>query len=131
GNIQFLSDARGEPLWVSEVEPGSTADITAARLHVFPLVHKATAEGQVVLADPGYEGAGVGVRTPIKRPPEVEERRWHVDDRAHNRLLRGLRCIGERAMAVLTGRRRVLRHTTMSPSKIGMIVQAKIGRAHG
>ncbi|WP_394296766.1 transposase family protein [Nocardiopsis xinjiangensis] len=37
GNIQFLSDARGEPVWVSEVEPGSTADITAARLHAFPL----------------------------------------------------------------------------------------------
>ena len=126
GNIQFLSDARGEPLWVSEVEPGSTADITAARLHVFPLVHKATTEGLVLLADSGYEGAGVGVRTPIKRPPEVDERRWHADNRAHNRLLRGLRCIGERAMAVLTGRWRVLRHTTMSPSKIGMIVQAAL-----
>lgn len=126
GNIQFLSDARGEPLWVSEVEPGSTADITAARLHVFPLVHKATTEGLVLLADSGYEGAGVGVRTPIKRPPEVDERRWHADNRAHNRLLRGLRCIGERAMAVLTGRWRALHHTTMSPSKIGMIVQAAL-----
>ena len=126
GNIQFLSDARGEPLWVSEVEPGSTADITAARLHVFPLVHKATTEGLVLLADSGYEGAGVGVRTPIKRPPEVDERRWHADNRAHNRHLRGLRCIGERAMAVLTGRWRALRHTTMSPSKIGMIVQAAL-----
>ncbi|MBB6122059.1 transposase family protein [Nocardiopsis algeriensis] len=126
GNIQFLSDARGEPLWVSDVEPGSTPDITAARRHVFPLVHKATADGVVVLADPGYDGAGVGVRTPIKRPPEVDEHRWHVDDRAYNRLLRGLRCIGERAMAVLTGRWRVLRHTTMSPSKIGAIVQAAL-----
>ncbi|WP_017609157.1 transposase family protein [Nocardiopsis xinjiangensis] len=89
-------------------------------------MHKATAEGLVMLADPAYEGAGVGVRTPIKRPPEVDERRRHVDDRAHNRLLRGLRCIGERAMAVLTGRWRALRHTTTGPSKIGMIVQAAL-----
>ena len=126
GNIQFLSDARGEPVWVSEVDPGSTADITAARLHVFPLLHKATAEGLVVLADAGYAGAGCGIHTPIKCPPGVEECRWHVDDRARNRLLRGLRCIGERAMAVLTGRWRVLHHTTMSPSKIGMIVQAAL-----
>ncbi|MFW6638512.1 transposase family protein [Nocardiopsis algeriensis] len=75
-------------------------------------------------ADPGYEGAGVGVRTPIKHPPEADEHRRHVDDRVHSRLLRGLRCIGERAMAVLTGRWRVLRHTTRSPSKIGTIVHA-------
>lgn len=74
GNIQFLTDARGEPLWVSEVEPGSTADITAARVHVFPLLRKVTAEGVVVLADPGHEGAGADVRTSIKRPPEVNER---------------------------------------------------------
>lgn len=113
-------------MWVSDVEPGSTADIIAARLDVFPLLHKATTDGVIALADPGYEGAGAGVRTPIKRPPEVDERRWHADDRSHNRLLRGLRCVCERAMAVLTGRWRVLRHTTMSPSKIGMIVQAAL-----
>nr|WP_221443296.1 transposase family protein [Nocardiopsis algeriensis] len=123
GNLQFLSDARGEPLWASDVEPGATPDITAARRHVFPLVHKATAGG-VVLADPGYDGAGADVRTPIRRPPEVDKHRRYVDDRAHNRLLRGLRRIGERAMAILTGRWRVLRHTTMSPSKIGTIVHA-------
>ena len=126
GNVQFLADARGEPLWVSGVEPGSTADITAARLHVFPLLHKAAAEGLVVLADPGYDGAGTGVHTPFKRPPGVDRERWDVDDRARNLLLRGLRCIGERAMAVLVGRWRVLRHTTMGPSKIGMPVRAAL-----
>lgn len=126
GNVQFLADARGEPLWVSDVEPGSAADITAAHLYVFPLLRKAAAEGPVVLANPGYDGAGTGVHTPLKRPSEVDEERWDVDDRARNLLLRGLRCIGERAMAVLVGRWRVLRHTTMSPSKIGMIVQAAL-----
>ncbi|WP_420157343.1 transposase family protein [Nocardiopsis sp. CNT-189] len=126
GNVQFLADARGEPLWVSYVEPGSTADITAARPHVFPLPHKAAVQGPVVPADPGYDGAGTGVHTPLKRPPEADEERWDVDDRAHDLPLRGLRCIGERAMAVLVGRWRVLRHTAMSPSKTGMIVQAAL-----
>ncbi|TDC92028.1 hypothetical protein E1285_12180 [Actinomadura sp. 7K507] len=31
GNVQFLADATGEPLWPSPAEPGSVADITAAR----------------------------------------------------------------------------------------------------
>lgn len=126
GNIQFLASARGEPLWAGDVEPGSTADITAARIHVLPLVRRAAAEGLVVLADSGYDGAGAGVHTPAKRPPGVEQERWDVDGRTRNLLLRALRCIGERAMAVIVGRWRVLRHTTMSPSKIGMIVQAAL-----
>ena len=34
GNIQVLTGPTGYPEWVSEVEPGSTHDITAARHHV-------------------------------------------------------------------------------------------------
>ncbi|WP_269082897.1 transposase family protein [Allosalinactinospora lopnorensis] len=45
GNIQFLANDAGHPLWASDVEPGSTADITAARLHALPAVHKAAADG--------------------------------------------------------------------------------------
>jgi hypothetical protein len=36
GNIQVLTGPTGYPEWVSEVEPGSTHDITAARGHAFP-----------------------------------------------------------------------------------------------
>lgn len=32
GNIQVLTDPTGYPVWVSDVEPGSVHDITAARL---------------------------------------------------------------------------------------------------
>lgn len=89
-----------------------------------PDPYKAAAEGPVMSADPGQGGAGVAVRTAVKPPPGVDERRRPIDDQAHNRPLPGLLCIGERAMAVPTGRWRVLHHTTMSPSKSGMIVQA-------
>jgi hypothetical protein len=34
GNVQALSAPDGFPLWVSEVEPGSVHDLTAAREHV-------------------------------------------------------------------------------------------------
>lgn len=34
GNVQALTEPDGFPLWLSEVEPGSTHDITAARAHV-------------------------------------------------------------------------------------------------
>lgn len=30
GNVQFLSSPDGSPLWVSDIEPGSTPDITAS-----------------------------------------------------------------------------------------------------
>jgi hypothetical protein len=49
-----------------------------------------------------------------------------VDNRTYNALLRGLRSLGERGFAVLTGRWRVLHHTTASPSKIGNIVKAAL-----
>jgi hypothetical protein len=53
-----------------------------------------------------------------------------VDNRAYNALLRGLRCLGERGFALLTGRRRTLRHITTSPRKIGDIVNAALVLTH-
>jgi hypothetical protein len=86
GNIQALSGPNGFPLWVSDVEPGSVHDLTAAREHVLPVL---------------YAGAA-----------------------------RGLRCLGERGFAVLTGRWRTLQHITASPRKIGDIVQAALVLTH-
>jgi len=36
GNIQVVTGPTGYPEWVSEVEPGSTHDITAAGNHALP-----------------------------------------------------------------------------------------------
>ncbi|WP_399016294.1 hypothetical protein [Streptomyces sp. FIT100] len=35
----------GTPLCVSDVEPGSTSDITIARIHTLPALYKASADG--------------------------------------------------------------------------------------
>ncbi|MFC4496764.1 hypothetical protein ACFPA8_21765 [Streptomyces ovatisporus] len=53
-----------------------------------------------------------------------------MDTRTYNALLRGLRCLGERGFALLTGRRRALRRVTPSPRKISHIVKAALVLTH-
>lgn len=68
GNVQFLSAPDGTPLWVSDAEPGSTPDISAARIHALPALYKAAADALPTLADKGCIGAGIGVLVPTRRP---------------------------------------------------------------
>jgi hypothetical protein len=128
GLIQAISAPDGFALWVSDVEPGSVHDLSAARAHVLPALYAAAARGLPALADLGYDGAGHGVLTPIKQPSDGN--RLHTDNRTYNALLRALRCLGERGFAVLTGRWRTLRHITASPSRIGDIVKAALVLTH-
>ena len=64
GNVQVLTDPTGYPVWVSDVEPGSTHDITAARIHALPALYPAAACGLPTLTDKGYTGAGAGIHVP-------------------------------------------------------------------
>jgi hypothetical protein len=68
GNVQALAAPGGVPLWVSDVLPGSTHDLTAARELVLPEA-RPYLKDLPVLADSGYEGAGAGVLVPVKSPP--------------------------------------------------------------
>jgi hypothetical protein len=126
GNIQFLAAPDGTPLWVSDVEPGTVNDIVAARLHALPALYKAAAHGLPTLADSGYEGAGIGVHTPVKKRPGSSHDALDVDNRTYNQLLRGVRGLGERAAAELKERWRALKHITLSPNRIGRVVQAAL-----
>ncbi|GAB2444094.1 transposase family protein [Streptomyces incanus] len=49
-----------------------------------------------------------------------------MDTRTHNRLLRGIRALGERAAAELKQRWRALQYVTVSPNRIGAIAQAAL-----
>ena len=128
GNVQGIMSPNGFPLFVSEVEPGSVHDLTAARLHVLGALYAAASTGLVTLADAGYEGAGIGVITPVKRPSEGPP--LALDNRAANKLQRGVRCLGERGFALLTQRWRLLQHITASPGKIGDIAKAALVLTH-
>ena len=78
GNIQALWVPRGVPLWVSDVLPGSTRDLTAARELVLPQARPYLTD-LPLLADSGYEGAGAVVRSPAAlwiRPSTAAWNSW-------------------------------------------------------
>jgi hypothetical protein len=128
GNIQAVSAPDGFPLWVSDAEPGSVHDLTAARLHALPALYQAAAAGLPALADPGYEGAGIGIHTLVKQSPGGRD--LDVNTRTRNALQRSLRCLGERGFALLTQRWRALQHVTACPSRIGDIARAALVLTH-
>jgi DDE superfamily endonuclease len=121
GNVQALFDPSGFPIFTSEVEPGHLHNLDAARRHVLPAVYPHTRH-LPVLADHGYRGAGHGVIVPFADP--VGGNGLAIDDRCRNRLQRFLRCRAERGFALLTERWTALKHTTLSPSRIGDLVRA-------
>jgi hypothetical protein len=82
---------------------------------VHPLCHLRCARG-----NKGYEGAGIGVRSPVKG------RDLHVDNRSFNTLLTAVRAIGERVNAELKGRWRCLQRIGLCPNRIGTIVAAAL-----
>lgn len=126
GNIQFLAAPDGTPLWISHVEPGSTPDITAARIHALPAALQGGGRGP---AHPGRQGLPRCEHRhphPGRRPKGKSERALHADTRTENMLIRDLRALGERTAAELKERWRALRHITLSPSRIGEIARAAL-----
>ena len=126
GIIQAVLAPDGFPLWVSDAEPGPVHGITAARRHALPALYRTAATADLpTLADPGYDGAGIGIHIPIKQPSGG--RNLDIGTRTRNAVLR---CLGERGFALLTGRWRILQHITASPSKIGDIARAALVLTH-
>jgi len=122
GNVQALAAPGGVPLWVSDVLPGSTHDLTAARELVLPGA-RPYLKNMPILADSGYEGAGAGVHVPVKKPARGE---LDVDTRTRNALLRSLRYQGERGFALMSQRWRTLQHVMVSPTTIGDIAKSAL-----
>lgn len=129
-NIQAITRPDGLPIWTSDAMPGHLHDLTCAqRLDVTGALYWAASTLDLpTLADSGYEGAGQGIHTPYKQP--ADGRRLAVDNRTYNAVLRSMRCLGERGFAILTGRWRSLRHTTVSPRRVGDIVRAALHLTH-
>lgn len=124
GNIQVLTGPDGYPQWVSEVEPGSTHDIAAARVHALGALYPAAAAGLPTLADKGYTGAGIGVTVPIKGGNLAP------DNLARNLLISALRAPAERANALLKRTWKALERITLDPWRIGAITAAALVLLH-
>jgi hypothetical protein len=120
-----VSTADGFPLWCSDVSPGGSHDLTAAREHgAVAALCAAAAKGLPCLADKGYCPAGIGIHTPIKNPPGDQV--LETDNRCYNSLLTRLRCPGERAASMLLTRWKALRRITLCPRRIGDITKAAL-----
>src|SRR3954463_7954215 len=122
GTVQIVSDPDGHPVAVSDVQPGSTHDLTAARATGFlGALHAAAALlGLPALADKGYDGAGAGVLTPTKGG------NLHPDNLTRNQLIGCLRAQGERAIALLKTRWKALNRIRLCPQRIGAIAKAAL-----
>ena len=123
GNIQGVFHPDGLPAWISDVLPGNVHDLAAARETVLPVLRNYT-DKMPGLADCGYEGAGHGILTPVKKPKGVKEP--DINARTRNMLLSSARCLGERGFALLSQRWKTLQNVTASPSEIGPIARAAL-----
>lgn len=127
GNVQVISAPDGWPLWTSEVRPGREHDMTCARTHG---VIDALAEVRahlIALAGLGYEGAAGILRVPVKK---TGGKKLTDDQKTFNKLIRGIRGIGERANALLIVRFKALRRVSLDPWRIGAITSAALVLLH-
>lgn len=106
-------------------EPGSTSDITAARIHSTRPA-EAAAHGLPTLTGKSYRGTGNGVHTPVKRPVSQGEGALHAGIRMYEALLRHVRALSERTAAELKERWKVLEHATLCPNRIGGIARVPL-----
>ncbi|MGH3392606.1 MAG: transposase family protein, partial [Actinomadura sp.] len=67
------------------------------------------------------------LRVPIKK---AKGRKLTDDDKTYNKLLRGVRGIGERANALLIVRFKALRRISLDPGRIGAITSAALVLLH-
>jgi len=126
GNIQAVMRPDGLPIWVSDVAPGHLHDLTVARdAGALAALNRAAAQLDLpTLADSGYDGAGLGIKTPVKQPAGGQV--LAPDNQTYNTLMRSTRCLGERGFALLTGRWRALQRVTISPRRIGELARAAL-----
>jgi DDE superfamily endonuclease/Helix-turn-helix of DDE superfamily endonuclease len=115
-NIQVIATPDGTILWTSGALPGSTHDLTAAR--IWGILRELEEAGILTLADKGYQGADkTMVITPYKGRDKPESQKQA--NRSHAKL----RGPGERANAQIKTWR-LLRKLRCSPSKAGHLVKA-------
>lgn len=118
GLVTTIAAPDGELLWVSGVLPGKTNDRRAAR-H-FKLMEKILGD-LGLLADLGYTGVHPDVITGRRKP---RGRPMPPSQRAANRLVAQLRCIGERANAQLKQWKVLANDFRGRPRQITRIVKA-------
>ncbi|MEU6708569.1 transposase family protein [Streptomyces wuyuanensis] len=114
-NVQVVTNPAGRILWLSPALPGRTHDLTAARTH--KIIRICERQGDPILADMAYIGAGDWVTTAKRRPPNGE---LTPTERTVNRALSAARAPVERGVARLKSWR-IFRHARCSPTRLSAI----------
>jgi hypothetical protein len=129
GNVQVVSAPDGWPLWTSDVRPGREHDTTAARADpdLLAQIRAWVEDGQLGLADLGYEGEAETLRIPIKKPTGGA---LTEDQQAYNAVHGALRALGERANSLLKTTFKALRRWRGCPWRIGTVVAAALVLLH-
>lgn len=129
GNIQVVSAPDGWPLWTSDVRPGREHDTTAARADPVLLerIRDWVHDGALALADLGYQGESDTLKVPIKKTAGTA---LTIDQQCYNAVHGALRCLGERANALLKTTYKILRHYRGCPWRLGDIVAAALVLLH-
>jgi DDE superfamily endonuclease len=127
GNVQVISAPDGWPLWTFDVRPGREHNMTCARTHGVIEAPAEVREHLIGLADLGYEGAADIVRVPVKN---TKGKKLTDDQKTYNKLIRGMRGIGERANALLIMRFKALGRVSLDPYRIGAITAAALVLLH-
>ena len=86
---------------------------------MLPALYRAAWLGMPVLADKGYQGAGIGVPAPTKNPCPTP------DEQTHNNLLSAMRAPAERANAMFK-HSRALQRVSPGPATITTIMAAAL-----
>ncbi|MEU9018625.1 transposase family protein [Actinomadura sp. NPDC048394] len=123
-NVQFMTDPHGELIWASPALPGSTHDLTAARVH--GIIDGLTSRAIACFADKSYVGAGGAIGTPYKRK---KGRKLGKRKKLFNRHHARIRALGERGAATLKNWH-ILRKARCSPSRLSDIVRAILTLHH-
>ncbi|MFJ4153038.1 transposase family protein [Streptomyces galbus] len=118
GNVQVVTDPKGQLLWISPALPGRAHDLTAARTH--RIIRICERQGVPIVADRAYIGAGSRATTAIRRPPNGE---LSPTERTLNRALAQARAPVERGVARLKSWR-IFRRSRCSPNRMTDITAA-------
>ena len=130
GNLQVLCLPDGFPIWVSDVRPGREHDSTCAKAAagLLSALEALDAEQHIpTLTDLGYIGLSPAIRHPHKKPKGGELTEAQT---AYNKIIRGVRGIGERANSLLKTTFKALRHVGLDPWRIGTITKAALVLLH-
>jgi len=129
GNIQVVSAPDGWPLWTSDVRPGREHDVTAARAdpELLARIAEWVSDGQLALADLGYEGEPETFKIPFKKPKNAD---LSIDQQTYNAVHGAIRCLGERANSLLKTTFKALRRYRGCPWRLGDVIAAALVLLH-